>query len=68
MCNLVQEYAKQREVLARAEGKAEGKAEGMAIGKVEVVRNLLNRGIQLEEAFLIANIDAKTYNEYSTRL
>ncbi len=68
MCNLVQEYAqeysKHREELAKAEGKAEGENKKA----VEVVRNLLNRGIKLEEAFLIANIDAKTYNDYSAGL
>ncbi len=71
-----QEYSKEREALAEARGKAEGIKEGIKEGKaegenkkaVEVVRNLLNRGIKPEEAFLIANIDAKTYRDYSAGL
>ncbi len=81
MYDAFEEFAKGREEIARSEGIAIGKAEGINIGKAEginigkaegatenaikVVRALLSRGFKLEEAFMIADIDAGTYNSYN---
>ncbi len=45
-------------------GKAEGKAEGRIEASVNVVKRLLERGSDISEACLIADIDERTYNRY----
>ena len=52
MCKAVEEYAVDREKIAKT------------IAKVEVVENLLKRGFPLSEALEIAEIDEETYNQY----
>ncbi len=48
----------------KAEGKVEGKEEGRIEASVNVVKRLLERGSDISEACLIADIDKKTYNRY----
>ncbi len=73
MCRLVDEYAEKyaekREAKGRTEGLIEGRMEGKLTGrvegKVETIRNMLSKGITLEEALELTELDRKTYEEFS---
>lgn len=78
MCKAVEDFAKEQMAKSRlegieegrlkgkAEGRLEGIAEGTIRGKIEAIRNMLSRGIELTEALALTGLDRKTYEEFSS--
>ncbi|MDE7231305.1 MAG: Rpn family recombination-promoting nuclease/putative transposase [Oscillospiraceae bacterium] len=60
MCKAVEEYAREYGVIQRNEGRNEGLIEG----KIEVIRNMLAQGLDIDTALGYVDIDRKTYEEY----
>lgn len=65
MEDLMEDYAKQQRDESRMKGLMEGMAVGAIKGKVEIIRNMLSRGIDINEALSLAELDKKTYEEFS---
>ena len=65
MCRAVEEYAKEREIIA-VEETAKKAAEEMAQKSARIVDSLLKKGFPLKEALEMAEIDEETYNNHKT--
>lgn len=59
MCQAVRDYGDEREAIGKLEGKIEG--------KIETVKNLLAMDMPLETALKAAELDEKTYREYTEK-
>ncbi len=51
-----------------AEGALKGRAEGIKEGKAEAIRKMLSKGMDIDEALALIELDRKTYEEFSGRV